>query len=233
MNGDGGFVRLYRGLLDNKAFRSHAEAMAFAYLVVRASWRKTTIRYKGRVITLERGELALSLRDFARAMERDRNWAPRFLRRLEGEQMVSTRRAFSETAGETAPTIITICNYGKYQDTALRDETVIELFPRQQRDSSETQNNEVKEGKERKKRKGVDLPNWMPIEAWEGWLEMRRQMRKPATEGAQRLAITKLDGFRKRGLSVQTSLEEATLACWTTVWEPKGRSGGNQSDMPF
>lgn len=55
---------------------------------------------------------------------------------------------------------------------------------------------------ELKPKKLVDeLPDWIPLEAWEGWLEMRRLKKKPLTEGAKERAIQKLWRLRQAGHS--------------------------------
>ena len=46
-----GFVVLHRSLLGHPAFRNDAEAMAFAWMILRASWRPVRVRYKGKAIT--------------------------------------------------------------------------------------------------------------------------------------------------------------------------------------
>ena len=77
MSTDGGYVQIYRSLLDHHAFRNQAEAMAFAALILRASWRPSQLRYKGRSISLQRGQLAVSIRDLANDLDRDKAWIER------------------------------------------------------------------------------------------------------------------------------------------------------------
>ncbi|CAN5529104.1 hypothetical protein BH10PSE14_BH10PSE14_19590 [soil metagenome] len=103
-----GYVRIHRTLLDHPSFRSDAAAMAFAWLVLRAAWRPVRVRYKDRAIMLQRGQLALSVRDFAAAMDRDRGWTERLIKRLKNERMIAT-------ASSTGVLVITICNYDVYQ----------------------------------------------------------------------------------------------------------------------
>lgn len=103
-----GFCLIHRTLLGHPAFRNDGESMAFAWLVLRASWKPVAVRYKGKSIRLDRGQLALSVRDFAAAIDRPKGWVERLLKRLENGTMV-------ETHNETGVTVLTICNYDKYQ----------------------------------------------------------------------------------------------------------------------
>lgn len=112
-----GYVRLHRDLIGHAAFRNDAESMAFAWLILRASWRPTRVNYKGRSVDIDRGQVAVSVRDFAHAMDRDKGWIERLLRRLRSATMI-------ETAGETGGLVITICNFDKYQLRPADDKTV-------------------------------------------------------------------------------------------------------------
>jgi DNA-binding transcriptional regulator YhcF (GntR family) len=216
MNEDGGYVRIYRRLYDNPVFKGPWEAAAFAFLISKAAWRPIKVRYKGREVTLQRGQLVMSVRDFARHMNRDRNWASRFLQLITNRDMI-------ETVTETGITVITICKYEEYQENRIRAETVVELHPRQSRDSTETQNKEEKEWKEGKERKkGSPLPEWMPLEAWSGWLDMRRRIRKPATDRAVTLAIVELAKLKERGHDPAKVLDQSTLKGWTSFYPVRG-----------
>lgn len=104
----GGFVLIHRSLLGHAAFRNDAEAMAFAWMIARAAWKPTRVRYKERAITLDRGELAVSVRDLAEALDRPKGWVERLLIRLKTETMIETR-------SETGVNVITISNYSIYQ----------------------------------------------------------------------------------------------------------------------
>lgn len=135
-----GYVRIHRALCGHPAFRNDAEAMAFAWMIAKAQWRPTRVRYKERGICLLRGQLAVSVRDFAKAMDRDKAWIERLLKRLKGETMIEVRH-------ETGVSVITICNYEQFQSEQDRrktpNETLGETQPRQRRDTE--QGNEERE----------------------------------------------------------------------------------------
>lgn len=129
-----GFALLHRSLLGHHAFRNDAEAMTFAWMILRASWKPARVRYKGKAITLQRGQLAVSVRDLADAMDRDKAWIERLFKRLKAETMI-------ETHTETGVSVVTICNYAQYQAPSeigkAPNETPKETRARQARDTEQ------------------------------------------------------------------------------------------------
>lgn len=139
-----GYVRIHRPLFEeHPAFRNDAEAMAFAWMIVKAQWQDKSVRYKGHKLSLKRGQLAVSQRDMATALDRDKAWIERLWKRLKSEAMI-------EVACEAGVAVITICKYNDYQaDVAPREAAgeARETTPaRQTQGRGEAQNNKGKEG---------------------------------------------------------------------------------------
>ena len=65
----------------------------------------------------------------------------------------------------------------------------------------------------------VDLPDWLPVKEWNGYLKMRQRIRKPATVEAMRLAIAELDRLRAAGNDPKLVLEQSILNSWQGVFE--------------
>ena len=192
-----GYVRIHRSLLGHPAFRNDAEAMAFAWLVAKAAWQPTRVRYKERIIALDRGQLAVSVRDFATAMDRDKAWVERLLKRLKAETMVETRH-------ETGVNVITICNYEEYQARGLRhetvDETATETGARQGRDTEQVRE-ELKKvssvAKATSRRAAYPPPPGVPSEIWTDYLKVRKAKMSDTAYRRQLSKLTKLaeDGY--------------------------------------
>ena len=119
MKTDNGFVVIHRRIWEHPAFNNAVEASMFIYMVTMAAWRPTTVRYKGRMIDLQRGQLAVSVRDLAAKFGGTRSGTHRFLERVRSETMI-------ETDSGTGVMIVTICNYSKYQDASAGAGTVSE-----------------------------------------------------------------------------------------------------------
>lgn len=64
-----------------------------------------------------------------------------------------------------------------------------------------------------------DLPDWMPLEAWQDWVDMRKLKKKPLTARATTKAINKLDAMRQAGQDIAAVLDRSTLNCWADIYE--------------
>lgn len=220
----GGFVVIHRTIWEHPDLRDFADATAFVWLISHAAWSPMKVRYKGAEIILERGQIAVSVRDFAKAIDRPAAWVQRLFARLEKSGMITrcTPRYTSDTSTDTPPAVITICNYSKYQDIPDRADTPTDT---PSDTPSDTQKNKENHKNQRKKEPPTpfDLPEWVPQRAWQDWLSMRKENKKPASASAQRLALKKLTEFRKRGEDPGLILDQSTLNGWTGLYP--GRNG--------
>lgn len=65
------------------------------------------------------------------------------------------------------------------------------------------------------------LPAWLPIEAWTAFLDMRKKIKKPATEYAQKLLIKKLAAFYANDLDPGVILNQSIVNGWQDLYAPK------------
>ncbi len=65
------------------------------------------------------------------------------------------------------------------------------------------------------------LPEWLPLPEWEGYIEMRRKMRKVMTPRAIDLRIKELDEMRQAGESIGAVLDQSTMNNWIGVFPVK------------
>jgi hypothetical protein len=86
-----------------------------------------------------------------------------------------------------------------------------------------------------KKVASVMLPDWLKRETWEGFLAMRKSIRKPMTEYAEKLLIEKLKKAIEKGHDPNELLAEATMNSWQgpVIKEDRnnGRTGINRSNF--
>jgi hypothetical protein len=72
----------------------------------------------------------------------------------------------------------------------------------------------------------AELPDWIPIDAWNGWVEMRMIRKKPLTDRAYNQAISKLDTLRAKGQDITEVLDRSTMNSWTDLYEIKEQKNG-------
>lgn len=80
------------------------------------------------------------------------------------------------------------------------------------------------------------LPDWIPAEPWGQFEEMRRKKKKPMTDAARKLAVSKLDALRGAGHDVATMLDQSILHAWDTFYAPKAETapqGVLGNDQPW
>ncbi|MBB0023655.1 hypothetical protein [Ralstonia pickettii] len=95
---------------------------------------------------------------------------------------------------------------------------------------------EEKNREEKKERKSVTpsvtLPAFVPADAWDGFVEMRKKIKKPMTERAVQLMFAKLGRFADAGHDIRDCLERSTLNNWQDVFEPKPGQGSHINGAP-
>jgi hypothetical protein len=172
-----------------------------------------------------------------------------------GIQKLSEPDQFSRTPGEDGKRIVCIdehrpwgwqiVNYLKYKHLKDSDEVREQNRIRAQRfrdkrnapsrsvtpSNTESRHTDTDTDTDTDKRKrtsngrAIALPDWLPKEPWDAWLEVRSKNRAPNTPRALRLAITELAKLKAAGQDVQAILEQSTLRGWRGVFAVKSDSG--------
>jgi uncharacterized protein YdaU (DUF1376 family) len=68
------------------------------------------------------------------------------------------------------------------------------------------------------------LPDWIPADQWEAWIEARKKARKAPTEWAKKLAVAKLDELRSQGHHPAAVLAQSAFNGWADLFPPKGHA---------
>jgi hypothetical protein len=221
-----GYVRLYRSLFGHPAFRDESQTMAFAWMIGKASWRPTRVRYKGHSISLKRGQLAISQRDMATAFGRDKAWIERLWKRLKSEAMIEART-------EAGVAVITICNYNEYQPEGDEREAANEArnIPTDEAAARQRRGTEQRreEGKEvSSEAKASSLRAWpCPIgvdpQHWRDFLKNRKTRRLTNSETAYRGQLRELQRLASDEWPPGRLVQYAAEKGWGSINDPTER----------
>lgn len=89
-----------------------------------------------------------------------------------------------------------------------------------------------REEKRREEKKDIQaLPEWVPSDAWDGYIQARKQMRKPMTDRAKKLLLGELTKLREQGHDPANLLDTATAKNWLSVYPPKGEGNRTRSGV--
>lgn len=119
-------------------FNEPDKALAWIYLLVMANHKDQDIMIKGRVLRCKRGQLVRSQITLQNKFKWSQNKLKRFLKLLKNERMIDY-----ETNDLT--TIITICNYDKYQENYICADDQTNEQADDQTNEARTTNNNVKQ----------------------------------------------------------------------------------------
>jgi hypothetical protein len=208
-----GFVVAYREAAEHPLFKGHADRLgAWLWLLMKAAWKPTKFDVNGKVVTVKRGQLSVSIRHLGEAWGWSKSSTDRFLTRLKTETMI-------ETESGTGRLLITICNYDKYQDISdihgTATGTQSGTAAGQQRDIKEQGNKETidKEpnGSSSKRVRVFPKPDGIEQSIWNDYLEIRKAKRAPVSATA--LAIVEREAV-KAGWSLNDALAECVARGW-------------------
>lgn len=150
MSTDKGYIKIYRDIRDHWVWEAkpYDKARAWIDLIMIANHEKKTILFDGRLMTIERGQHMTSLKTLAARWGWTRSKVKRFLDVLKSEQMINTKRNRNGT-------LITIVNYGIYQDSRNTKRNTDEKKSKQSRNSDEHKQDIIEGTK--KKEEGASL----------------------------------------------------------------------------
>jgi len=66
-------------------------------------------------------------------------------------------------------------------------------------------------------------PDWIPSEAWAGYVEMRKKIKRPMTDRAIELKFKALAAFRDAGDDIEKILDQSTENSWSDLYPLKER----------
>ena len=81
-------------------------------------------------------------------------------------------------------------------------------------------------------RAALALPDWLPVDQWGAFVEMRKRMKAPLTDRAISLAIGELEKLRAQGHDVGKVLDQSTANGWKGLFPLKTNGNGHHRAPP-
>lgn len=248
---DGNYIKIYRSLLEWEWYSNINTKVLFLHMLLKANWKDG--KFQG--TTVPRGSFVSSYPRLAEECDLTINEIRTALKHLvsTGEVTVRTHSKFS---------VFAVNNYNQYQDINSQITDNAQADNRQVTGNAQSVNSllttieegkkEKKERREEGKKKEKEVPNGtkkeksVPVyypndellnQAFQGYVEMRKQIKKPLTERAITLAMTKLRKLSTPPLSEKMDneiaikiLEESTFRCWQGLFPLKDNTDGRQEN---
>ncbi len=217
-----GWIKLQRKMINWEWFTDVNTCHLFTYLLLAANYQTT----KWRGHTILPGQLMTGRIALARATGLSEQNV-----RTSLEKLKITNEITSELFNKYS--IITITNWKEYQDInqQLTSESTSELTNKQPANQPTT--NHIQESKEDKKEKKIrniealPLPDWLPLDEWNGFLEVRKKKNKMPTNRAIQMLIVKIDELRKQGHDPTAVINQSIINSWSGFFEIKGNRNEN------
>ena len=208
-----GYTLSYRDKWVHPAFRDLREVGIWSWMSDTAAWKDTTVRIKEHTFNLKRGQLVTTIRFMSKGFSISDRATRTLLENLKKHGMIDTQT-------DTRATIVTICNYDKYQQLEKRGDTQGDEPPTNPRQTGDTNKNTLNTNNKNKEDKSA-LPDFIDLEIWEDFKSMRKSIKKPMSDRAVLGIVKKLSGFKAEGFDPNASLEQSIINCWQDVFPPK------------
>ena len=64
----------------------------------------------------------------------------------------------------------------------------------------------------------IQIPDWIPVDAWNDFVDSRKKLRKPLTQGAIKLAISTLSKLKLEGNDPKEVIEQSILSGYSGLF---------------
>ena len=116
-----GWIKLYRDIEDHWVFKDSEVFKRWIRLIMMANFEESRILVGGNVVVIGKGQMILSQQNIAEKWNISRQTLRTFLNHLEKDGMIL--RNFAQKTNHKI-TILTICNYSKYQDSSVTKNSI-------------------------------------------------------------------------------------------------------------
>lgn len=212
-----GFTKSYRSKWENPVFRNLLEAAIWSWMCDAAAWKDTKVRFAGEVVELKRGQLITSRSFISKGFGIGEQVTRTFLENIEKDEMVNLQTTRKGT-------IITICNYEKYQSNEITTNQQTNQHPTSTQPAA---NHNKKEDKNlRTKELSIDNapPEGVSDVSWKEFLALRKKKRATNTPHAIDLIFREIQKLKEQGFSPQDLIDQTLRRGWIDVYPIKEKN---------
>lgn len=127
----------------------------------------------------------------------------------------------------------------RYRDKAQSNAPVTDAVTEPKRDVTTRTDTDTDQNRSEEKQKGAraprfEIPDWVPIDPWRAFEEMRQKNRKPMTDRARELTVRDLEKLRGEGNDPGAVLLQSVKNSWRGVFplKDKGSQGPPETSKP-
>jgi hypothetical protein len=202
-----GTIRVSRDFFDDGAFKGEpfTEREAFLWMIMEASFKPREKRIGRESVTLERGEFAASIRFMQKA------WGWASTRRVHSFICALQKRNMLRNAAGTGFSVITLCNYDKYQSEISEAER--ERNAKRNARGTNENKDVIREEKEESARDA--LAHVVGPELADAFVSHRISLRSKMSPHAGKLMATELATMS----DPKAAIEKAIMRGWKGVFE--------------
>lgn len=170
----GGWFAMSRAMFDHPLFEGRMDRVGvWAWMIAKATWRDKRFNTGGATFILKRGQLCVSQTQIADETGMGRQAVRSFLKDLESEKAIVREPANGTTKGRT---IITICNYEKYQASDVGSNQAKNQAATKQQPIKEQENKDITLEANASSDAGASEPIEVSILTRSLWAEGRRYL---------------------------------------------------------
>lgn len=222
-----GVFQIDREIFNNSIWQNLAEFRLFFYILGNAVWNDEGVKYGD--LLVKRGQYLRSYRNLREDLMYTENNAIKYYSlsyiKKTVDKLVADKRIKKEET--KLGTLFTVVNYSKYQGFERFENEDTERRKNEERTEREqNENNKKKDNKVNKVNNIYSvLDNYTPDDnlrqALKDFLEMRKKIKKPMTERAFGMLLSKLDELAATDEMKVRLLDQSILHNWQTVYPLK------------
>lgn len=220
---DFGYCLAHRKAWTHPIFKDLREAAIWNFLYQNAFWEDGIRNFNGHVFELKRGQIVVTNRFLAKGFGMTEKGARLVIQKLEKHKMLATK-------GTNKGTIITICNYNKFQSFE-KTKGKQEGNPRANEGQTKgANNNKVNKDKEVKE---IIIPDFINGDLWIEWINHRSEIKKKLTPTQSQKQISKLTKWHNEGIDVNQVILDSISNGWQGLFKPKKGAKNGKSKIDY